>query len=150
MRSFVLGAAPMELIVPEFDKLICIAAAIKDAPRVPDITIIETHVLYQKGRLEKIRGHKTKKLIVINGGRPNKKAFEDLLEFDEYEEILSWYRDNTVEQVLGSWMGCTCGVYAICRELLERNEVYANRISFERRMDYKALPILKERFTWLK
>ena len=150
MTSFVLGAAPTRLIIPKFDKLICIAAAIADAPRVPDVTIIETHVLWQQGRCDKIRGHKTKKLIVVNGGYrevpPNR--FEDIIEWEEREEILSYYRDSVVEQIMGRWMGCTCGVYAICRELLEGNNVISNRISFTRRVDHKALKILKEKYKW--
>ena len=154
--SFVLGSAPMDLRIPdEYDKLIVIAAAIDDIKALPDETIIETHVLYQQGRREKIRGHKTKKLIVINGGynihRPPPEQFETIIEYNEREDILSWHRDDVIERYLGHWSSCTCGVYAICKELLAGNKVIANRISFERRRDKEALEILKkeDKFTWL-
>jgi hypothetical protein len=153
--SLVVGSAPSRLLVPKHGKLIVIAAAIADVDKIPDEVIIETHVLYQKGRRERIRGHKAKKLLVINGGydihKPPPEQFDTLLTYDEREDILSWHRDDTIERYLGHWSSCTCGVFAICKELLTGNKVIANRISFAKRRDAEALEVLRteEDFTWL-
>ena len=152
--SFVLGSAPMRLKIPNgYDKLIVIAAAIADIKALPDETIIETHVLWQKDRREKIRGHKTKRLLVINGGYKNipPVQFEDFIEYNKRIEISKYRRDKTIEQMVGHHIDATCGVFAICRELLAGNKVMANRISFTRRKDSIVYNILKDRedFTWL-
>jgi len=151
MRSFILGSAPMVLKIPEFDRLICIAASIHDIERVPDLTIIETHVLGQSSRRENIRGHKTKKLLVINSGCWNRTAlFSKLLKYDDYEEITPYKRRKLVEEITGLDIDTSCGVYALCRELKLKNKVFANRISFTRRQDALAYEKLKENFIWLK
>jgi len=149
--SFVLGSAPTELKIPKFDRLICIAASIKDIDRIPDLTIIETHVLGQSTRREKIRGSKTKKLQVVNAGVWNRyKRFKELLDFKEYEDITPYGRRLTTEKILKKHLEVTCGVFAICQELNQGNKVIVNRVSFQRRQDAEAYKILKNKIKWLK